>query len=79
MRCDQLPAMARARLDGWRWALEVLALPREGQLRKQRLMTDEVRGAVVIFLKRAWKVIDPGHLVNWRNEARDLAIDCVDA
>ncbi|NNJ69200.1 MAG: hypothetical protein HKP54_14320, partial [Boseongicola sp.] len=59
MRCDQLAAMAAAHLDARRWRFEVMAMPREGQLRKQRLMTDQVRGAVVIFLKRAWKVLDP--------------------
>lgn len=79
MRCDQLAAMAREHLDASKWRFEVLALPREGQLRKQRLMTDEVRGAVVIFLKRAWKVIDPEHLADWREAAKGMAIDYVDA
>lgn len=79
MRCDQLAAMATARLDPRRWSFEVMALPREGQIRKQRLMTDQVRGAVVIFLKRAWKVLDPDHLANWRDAATALAIDYVDA
>ncbi len=54
-------------------------MPRDGQLRKQRVMTDDVRGAVVIFLKRAWKVLDKDHLANWRDAARALAIDYVDA
>lgn len=79
MRCDQLAAMAKAHLDAQRWTFEVMAMPREGQLRKQRLMTDDIRGAVVIFLKRAWKVLDPEHLANWRDAARAMAIDYVDA
>ncbi|MBT8414384.1 MAG: hypothetical protein KJO30_08650 [Boseongicola sp.] len=79
MRCDQLAAMGAAHLDARRWRFEVMAMPREGQLRKQRLMTDQVRGAVVIFLKRAWKVLDPEHLANWRDAAKALAIDYVDA
>ena len=79
MRCDQLAAMASGRLDARRWSFEVLAMPRDGQLRKQRLMTDEIRGAVVIFLKRAWKVLSPDHLANWRDAAKALAIDYVDA
>lgn len=79
MRCDQLAAMATGHLDARRWSFEVLALPRESQLRRQRLMTDEVRGAVVIFLKRAWRVIDPDHLAAWRDAAQGLAIDYVDA
>ncbi|MBT8389548.1 MAG: hypothetical protein HKP37_11550 [Boseongicola sp.] len=79
MRCDQLAAMATMHLDPRRWTFEVLAMPREGQLRKQRLMTDEMRDAVVIFLKRAWKVIDPGHLAAWRGVSRGMAIDYVDA
>lgn len=79
MRCDQLAAMASAHLDARRWSFEVLAMPRDSQLRKQRLMTDEIRGAVVIFLKRAWKVLSPEHLADWRDAARSLAIDYVDA
>lgn len=79
MRCDQLAAMASAHLDARRWSFEVLAMPRDGQLRKQRLMTDEIRGAVVIFLKRAWKVLAPEHLAHWRDAAKALAIDYVDA
>lgn len=79
MRCDQLAAMASGHLDAKRWSFEVMAMPREGQLRKQRLMTEDIRGAVVIFLKRAWKVLDPAHLENWRDAARAVAIDYVDA
>ncbi len=79
MRCDQLAAMASEHLDMRRWSFEVLAMPRDGQLRKQRLMTDHVRGADVIFLKRAWKVLSPDHLVHWREAAKALAIDYVDA
>ena len=79
MRCDQLAAMARQHLNAQHWTFEVMAMPREGQLRKQRRMTEDVRGAIVIFLKRAWKVVDPAILNTWRDAVGAMAIDYVDA
>ncbi|MGI9395652.1 MAG: hypothetical protein ACR2OY_13460 [Boseongicola sp.] len=78
MRVDQLSAMARSHL-GRRWEFETLALPRPGQRKRQRALTEVVRGAVVIFLKRAFDVIDLDIQWEWRDAVRALAVDYVDA
>ncbi|MGI9389019.1 MAG: hypothetical protein ACR2O1_03085 [Boseongicola sp.] len=78
MRVDQLSAMARSHL-GRRWEFETLALPRPRQRKRQRDMTEVIRGAVVIFLKRAFDVIDLDIQWEWRDAARALAVDYVDA
>ena len=78
MRVDQLSAMAAAHLKG-RWDVEVLELPRPGQPRRQREMAGHVAGAFVIFLKRALDVLDLDNQWRWRDAARAIAIDYVDA
>ena len=78
MRVDQLSAMARSHL-GDRWDFETLALPRPGRRRHQRDLTDNIRGAVVIFLKRAFEVIDLDILWVWRDAVKAMAVDYVDA
>ncbi len=78
MRVDQLSAMARSHL-GKGWDFETLALPRPSQRQRQREMIEDVRGAVVIFLKRAIDVIDLDIQWQWRDAVRALAVDYVDA
>ncbi|MGI9395727.1 MAG: hypothetical protein ACR2OY_13850 [Boseongicola sp.] len=78
MRVDQLSAMAQSHL-GERWDFETLALPRPGRRKHQRELTDDIRGAVVIFLKRAFEVVDLDVQWEWRDAARALAVDYVDA
>ena len=79
MRCDQLANIARAHLSAARWSFEVMSLPPAGKPGRQRLLVDDVSGAVVIFLKRAWKVLDADNLARWRDVARTFAVDYVDA
>ena len=79
MRCDQLAEIARAHLSPDRWIFEVMAMPPAGKPGRQKLYAEDVSNAVVIFLKRAWKVLDADNLARWRDAARVFAIDYVDA
>ena len=78
MRVDQLSAMAQAHL-GDRWDFQTLALPRPSQRRRQRAQIEDVRGAIVIFLKRAVDVINLDIQWQWREAVGALAVDYVDA
>ena len=74
MRCDQLCAMAQERLGG-QYRFSTLALPRPGHVGRQRKLPEALRGAVVIFLKRADRALDPEVLAELRQTVRAMCLD----
>lgn len=77
MRCDQLSGFARAHL-GDRYQFRTGDLPNPKHIRRQQRLVEELKGAIVIFLKRADRALDPDVLGDLRGAVRGMGIDYVD-
>ncbi len=78
MRCDQLAEIARVHL-GDKYNFEVTSLPRVAQRRETLRVLKELKGAIVIILKRAYATFLPDQADQLRQVARRVFIDHVDA
>lgn len=78
MRCDQLCEIANEFLSD-RYIFSTRALPRERHLVRQHRLSSELVGDIVIFLKRADKVLTQEALEELRQNVRGMAVDYVDA
>lgn len=78
MRDDQFRALIAPHLPD-DIVLETFRLPPKRQLRRRRQAARQVIDAVVIFHKRAWLDFDEELLALWRERARAIVVDWVDA
>lgn len=78
MRCDQLCAFANETIEGG-WRFEVAALPHFKNARAQNTLIEDLSGAIVVFLKRAYNVFSPEQLQRLGDNASKLVVDHVDA
>lgn len=78
MRCDQLCQIAKDQI-GDRWDFDVVALPHFRDTGALDALIEDLSGAIVIFLKRAYNVFSEHQLERLGKCAMKLVVDHVDA
>lgn len=78
MRCDQLCQIAREYIGGG-WSFDVVGLPHFRDTDALESVIEDLSGAVVVFLKRAYNVFSQEQLQRLGAKASKLVVDHVDA
>lgn len=78
MRCDQLCQVANETIGGG-WRFDVVGLPHFRNAKALNTLIEDLSGAVVVFLKRAYNVFTPDQLRRLGDSAGKLVVDHVDA
>lgn len=78
MRVDQLAALLTPRLDG-EFSFQTMRTPPRDRPRLARQSARQVEGAILIFHKRVWRSLTPQTQTLWRERARAIVIDWIDA